>query len=529
MRSPLLPRLSVLALAAALAGCASSRPDDGWRQSADRPAAPVAQADTSGPARVGLAATMDIPDNPYGDTAAVEVPAAADIASGAVPLGRPAEDGYADGGVDPNAITVGRYYYDDEGTTYYEDVADDLADDGQGYDDDVYYGGYYADYYRYGDPAYYPSVYTYYRPYSTYRPYVHYGWYPTWRHRRHWHRPYYAGYGYYDPYYAGYVDPYYGWGYYDPWSYGPGVHVSVGFGWGGYGYGSYGHGYRDGYYDGRYYSSAGYYGPGYYGRPRHRRYYDDYRDGRGDDDGRRSRIQGLPGSNTSPIAQSAPDPSRQPARRGLAPARLPRPSAEPGITRRIPRSTSPDREGRSVDQPVRTPRAVGVTTPPGRTGVATPTRATPTRPAPTRTSPTREVAPPRRVTREAPPRTGRPAPVREAEPIRQAEPIRRAEPVRRADPPRRAEPTPRSEPVRRAEPRRESRPAPAPRRESRPAPAPRRESRPAPAPRRESRPAPRPAPRSESRPAPRREARPSRSRGDSGGSSGRRSRRGDND
>ncbi len=353
-------RLTALAAGLVLAGCATSRPDAD-RQPVDEPQAPAAQAEASGPARVGLAATMDVPDNPYGDTAIVDLPTPDEIASGAVPLGTTES-----GEVDPSTITVGRYYYDDEGTTYYDDVAADLDDDGQGADDYYYYGGYYADYYRYGDPAYYPSPYTYYRPYATYRPYVRYGWYPTWRHRRYWARAYYYDpYGY-DPYS---YDPYYAGAYYDPYWYGPGVTVSIGWGWGGYGYGSgYRHGYYDGYVDGSY---AGYYGPGYYGRPRSRGY-DTFRDeGRGGDDGRRSRIRGLPGTSSSPVAQSSPDPARQPARRGLSPAHLPSRTdpapvrrTDPGITRstgrRATRGTDPATETTRGWQPDRATRTASI-------------------------------------------------------------------------------------------------------------------------------------------------------------------------
>ncbi len=474
---PPIRRLAFLALAAALAGCATSRPEPA------PPRAPVAQADTAGPARVGLAATMDIPENPYGDTAEVAVPTPEDIASGAVPLGNPegapetrAMGSYgtgAGGALDPSDVTVSRYYYQDEGTYYYEDVAADLDDYAQGADDEVYYGGYSAGYYRYGDPAYFPSPYRYYRPYATYRPYVRFGWYPTWRHRRAWaHR------AYYDPYYAGY-------GYYDPWAYdpwyGPGVSVSIGWGYGGYGYGGYGYGagYRDGFYDGY---ASGYYGPGYYGRPRHRGY-NDFRDGY--DDGRRSRIRSL--ARATPAVQSVPDPARQPARRGLAPARLPSAAGPGGITRstgrtRVP-SAVPERVGRRSAAPPRTGRSDA---PPARVG--------------------RTEAPPSRAGRTDAParRRAESPPARRAEPSRQAPSPRRES---RQAPPRRQESRPAPSP------RRESRPAPPPRRESRPAPPPRRESRPAP-PRRESRPAP--APRRESRPAPRRggnERAPSRRRG----------------
>ncbi|MGB3541531.1 MAG: hypothetical protein WBA11_01280, partial [Rubrivirga sp.] len=290
--------LAVLVLAAGLTGCAttfrSAEPEPSYQAAPD---APAAQADPEGPARVGLAATMELPENPYGDTAVVDIPDPADIASGAVPFGTVDTDS-----IDASDITVSRYYYEDENTLYYEDVAADLEDDGQGYDDDVYYGGYDAGYYRFSDPAFHPSPFTYYRPYRTYRPYVHFGWYDTWHLRHRWGRGYYAGGFYHDPFF----DPWF----YDPW-YGPGLNVS--FGWGGFGYGfggfGYGRGFRDGYWAGRH---SGYYGPGYYGRPRHRQFYDGVRGG---DDGRRGRVQAIPGTR---VAQSSPDPARQPARRGLA-------------------------------------------------------------------------------------------------------------------------------------------------------------------------------------------------------------------
>ena len=436
-------RLAFLVLAAALAGCASSRPDP--------VRAPVAQADTSGPARVGLAATMEIPENPYGDSAAVAIPSPEDVASGAVPLSAPAEAGtramgsYGAGAVDPSEVTVSRYYYQDEGTYYYEDVAADLDDYAQGADDEVYYGGYHADYYRYSDPAYYPSPYRFYRPYATYRPYVRFGWYPTWRYRRGWagyYDPYYAGYGYYDP-----------WAY-DPWGYGSGFSISVGFGYGGYGYGGfggygYGSGYRDGFYDGY---ASGYYGPGYYGRPRTRGY-DDYRRYEGYDDGRRGRVRGI---GREPVAaQSSSDPARsptsarQPARRGLAPARLPR-AGSGGITRstgRAPsaapdrRSDAPSRIGRDPDLPrahrahQRPPLAphrgpagtpLGAGEPHGGSVApprgAPPRRATSCRAAPCRAAPCRPPTPrepsgPRTPSRVAPPRrprVGRAGPRRRA-------------------------------------------------------------------------------------------------------------------
>ena len=206
------------------------------------------------------------------------------------------------------------------------------------------------------------------------------------------------------------------------------------------------------------------------------RYYDDYRNNRGGDDGRRSRVRGLPGTSTSPIAQSSTDPSRQPARRGLAPARLPRPSTDRGITRSTGRvtRTSPDRDVAS-DRPARIPRTGGVTsTGPGRTGTASPTTSRPTREA----APTRSTNPVRRtvprtadpVTRsDTPTRTTRPEPTRRAETPRRTRADERPTPRRETSP----APSPRTE---RPAPRREvSRPAPAPRRESRPAPAPRRE------------------------------------------------------
>ncbi|MDT0631550.1 hypothetical protein RQM47_02295 [Rubrivirga sp. S365] len=496
-----------LALVTALAGCYSARPALVER---DRGPAPVVP-DTAeaGPARVGLAATMDVPQNPYGDTAAVALPDAGELPSLNAIDGRAdgSDDAYAEGGaVDPSAVSVTRYYYDDAGTYYYDDVEADLADGGLGVDDDFYYGGYYADYYRYGDPSYYPSLYTYYRPYRVYNPYRRFGWYNTWgrRYGAFGHSPYYA----YDPFfsYGGVYDPFF----YDPFFYGPGVHVSVGFGFGGFGYGGYGYGHNP------YFAGAGYYGPGYYGRPRHHNYYT-YRERRGADDGVRSPVRGMPGTPSSPIVESTPNPARVPARmpvrRGLNPARI---SGDPA-----PNATrAPVRAGRGGADPVadapgrRTPpRATAPRTPrrgePGTTGRVLPGRAAPTRATPARTAPPdREWARPERAPRV--PRRARSEDAR----VREAAP----RPERR--------PRPEARPV----PRRETRPAPPPRRETRP--APRRETRPAPPPRRQTRSAP--PPRRESRPAPaprRQESRPARSSGggrSTGGSSRRSSRRGGN-
>lgn len=504
-------RLAAVLLAAGLTGCATSRPEPVRAPERAEVAVSEAAADTvNGPARVGLAATMDLPENPYGDTAAVDLGdlSMIDGVAEAEPLGYGAASG-----TDPNAVTVSRYYYDDEGTYYYEDVEADLIDYGQGADDDYYYGGYYADYYRYSDPAYYPSYYSYYRPYRVYRPYLRYGWYPTWHHRR-WATRYYAGY-HYDHYY----DPY-AWGYYDPYWHRPGVYVSIGWGWG-----SYGSGYRHGYYDGYH---AGYYGPGYYGRPRHRGYYSGYRYNgtrRGDDDGVRGPVRGIPGSNSSPIAQSTPNPSRQPARRGLAPARLPRVPADGGITRSTGRS------------PVRADRPARTTAPtrgdrPTRAG--TPGRTTPSRGwTPERTtSPARTDRPTRSAEPRSPRRTEQPAP-RTDRPTRTEAPRRAPRRTERYEPPPRERPAPRTERPSRtrrdAPPRRETRPAPRRERTERYDPPPRRERtrRDDPPPRRESRPAP--PPRQESRPAPpprRESSRPARSRSGDSGRSPRRSRRG---
>ena len=67
------------------------------------------------------------------------------------------------------ALTVSRYYYDDDGTYYYEE-----AD--PGYEDSYEYSSYAADYYRYDDPYFYASPYVYYEPYTSYSPYYRYGW-----------------------------------------------------------------------------------------------------------------------------------------------------------------------------------------------------------------------------------------------------------------------------------------------------------------------------------------------------------------
>ena len=532
LRHPALRPALGIALAAVLAGCYSSRPALVERERGPAPVVP----DTveQGPARVGLAATMDLPENPYGDSADVAVPDPAALPSLNQIDGR--EDDYADAGVDPADVAVTRYYYDDAGTYYYEDVADDLADGGLGADDDYYYGGYYADYYRYGDPSYYPSLYTYYRPYRVYNPYRQFGWYNTWNRRygAFGYSPYYAG-GYYDFY-----DPYFAYGgFYDPFFYGPGfgINVSFGYGFGGYGF--------DPYYG---YGYAGYYGPGYYGRPRYNDYYT-YRDSpsyhrrRGQDDGVRSPVRGAPGTASSPVVESMPNPSRMPSRRGLNPARIPRDPVSPERAERTGRGgIGPvgNVPGRATPDRADLPRAPRRTDPgsPVRTSPSTfPGRTVPSRaasPAPARTArpdarPDREWASP-----EASPRTTPRAPRRAEEPrepTRSAEPRREALPERRPVPHREARPAP---PPRRESrpappPRRESRPAPPPRQESRPSPPPRRESRPAPPPRRESRPAP--PPQRQSRPAPpprRQESAPARSSGGSQSSGRRSSRRGGN-
>ncbi|HEX8385165.1 MAG TPA: hypothetical protein VF576_03220, partial [Rubricoccaceae bacterium] len=278
-----LARTGLVAAALVVAGCSSSRPE---------PDPPPTSA------RVGLAATMDIPANPYGDSLDVAAPGldgALGAAEGADPygLGDDQPDAAAQGGV-----TVSRYYYDDQTTYYVDDQTGGYeAYDATDYDDGYYYGGYASDYYRYDDPSYYPSVYSYYRPYRTYRPYLRFGWAGTWgdryHARRHWRS---ARYGSpYDPYYysAAYYDPYYYNAYYfDPYYYGPSLSLSFGWG-GGFGYGS---GYSDGYYDG--YSDAsyaGYYGPGYYGNPGG--YGGGHSDGGyddGRDDGERGPVGGTP-------------------------------------------------------------------------------------------------------------------------------------------------------------------------------------------------------------------------------------------
>ena len=163
------------------------------------------------------------------------------------------------GDYDPDAVTVTRYYYGDEGT-YYQDAPRSWGPDY----DDAYYGGYYSDYYRYGYVRYRPVVYNYYRPYYAYRPYRHYG-RPFWAYAGHAYRgpwyayhggwyadPYYWGPGYYDaPFFivASYYDPfYYGGWYYDPFCIRPGLAISFGWGsfhdWGSY-YAGYDRGYRD--------------------------------------------------------------------------------------------------------------------------------------------------------------------------------------------------------------------------------------------------------------------------------------------
>ncbi|MEM6288626.1 MAG: hypothetical protein AAF845_15925, partial [Bacteroidota bacterium] len=316
-------RLTAVFLAIGLAGCGTSRPEPVRAPApADRDEVAVSEAADDDVSRVGLAATMELPPNPFGDTAAVDLGDLSVIDGVDETLGAEASAS----GVDPNAVTVSRYYYDDESTYYYDDVEADLVDYGQGLDDEYYYGGYHANYYRYGDPAFFPSLYTYYRPYRVHRRFLSYGWFPTWRHRRAFNRarfavvvdPFFYDPFFYDPFF---YDPFF----YDPFRFRTGVFVSFGFGR----FGGYRQGFRDGFF-------TGFYGPGFYGRPRHRGYFGSFRSGGrafSADDGDRGPVRGIPGTRSSPIAESATNPARQPARRGLAPARLPRVPADGGITR----------------------------------------------------------------------------------------------------------------------------------------------------------------------------------------------------
>ena len=516
-------------LVAAASGCSSSR-----EAAAPEPEVPA----TAVQPRVGLAATFEVPENPYAETPDEAEPVP--FAASATPAPQLAPADTVE--IDPNSIVVSRYDYgsseaETEPYTDYEEAVEDYED---------YYGeypGYAADYYRYADPTLYPSVYTYYSPYRTQRTYRRHGWC----------RSGYYGSVYYNPYRVGYYDPYIGMYCYPYGRYRSGLYVSVGWGWGGYG-----HGYDPYYYDSYYspYYSHGYgygygYGSGYGYRSGYRHGYSDgyyagsYRPYRYDgrtryrggnyDDGERGRMR--PGVLTRGGAdlagRSAPDPSRtgrrSTERRGLAP---------PLADRRPTRAPYSDPEVPLADGPTRRPAGVPTVSTPTTAPPRTATRSAEPR-APRISTPTRQSTPPRTATPMADPAAPRTSPpTRRAEPRRQperraaprpesprAEPRRqspRAEP-RRAEPRRESpSPAPRTE---RPDPRRESRPAPPPRRESRPSPPPRRESRPAPPPRRESRPSP--PPRRESRPAPppRRESRPSRSRSE--GSSRRPSRRKD--
>ena len=228
----------LLAAAALLAGCASSKP----APASDREAPPAGQVEARDVApRIGVAASFEVPP----DSLDPDSPFAFD--GTVAPAG--AEDAAV---VDPDQIVVARYdergdyvVYDEAGApaaATAQPYADDF-DPYYGYDYD--YGGYAASYYRYGHPDFYYSPYGYYRPYRSYRPYLRFGWTSAWAHRYQWSR--YCRYRYYDPYYAYdpyYYDPYfYG---YDPYFYGGGIYIAVGYG---YGYGGYG-GYSSGYHSG---------------------------------------------------------------------------------------------------------------------------------------------------------------------------------------------------------------------------------------------------------------------------------------
>ena len=281
---PLL-RVGLLSAAIAVAsGCSSSRPD---------PEPPPSS-------RVGLASSMPLPANPYGDALDVDVPPLPPLAAKA-----PDPYGLTEAPSVPAAqdVTVSRYYYDDQNTYYTSDAApaDNVSYDGS-YNpdayayttaDDAYYGGYAADYYAYADPAFFASPFQFYQPFQVYQPYLQFGWAPTWNRRfasrRAW-RSARFGNAFYDPYYfcATYYDPFF----FDPFLAGPfaqvgfgfgGFGVGWGYGWGGgfggfgggFGFGgfgggfggggfAYGAGYADGFQDGFFTGGSG---PGYYGDP----------------------------------------------------------------------------------------------------------------------------------------------------------------------------------------------------------------------------------------------------------------------
>ena len=243
----------VAVLVAAASGCSSSR----------KAAAPEAEVPASAvEPRVGLAATFEVPENPYADSS--------EAMAAAVPFTSASDEGLSQSAwttasdtneIDPNAIVVSRYDYGQseagqtETYTDYEEALEEYED---------YYGaypGYASETYRYADPALYPSVYSYYNPYRTHRTYRRHGWCRA---------GYYAS-VHYNPYRIGYYDPYVGMYCY---TYRRGLYVSVGVGWGGY----------DPYYYDPYYSPY-YHNPFYvpyvtYGYSRgYRGYSRGYRDG----------------------------------------------------------------------------------------------------------------------------------------------------------------------------------------------------------------------------------------------------------
>jgi len=512
-------RISVLAgvafavYAAASSGCVT-REIVVERAPAPAQTRPVQAPDDGTAPRVGLMGDLADPFAPDSERVALAPPVGWNADEPA-----PTVRYYSQSGdYDPDAVTVNRYYYGDEGTTY-QDAPQTW---GSGYDD-AYYGGYYADYYRYGYVHYRPVVYNYYRPYYAYRPYRHYG-RPFWAYAGHAYRgPWYAYHGgwYSDPHYwgpyhydppffvvASFYDPFYYGGWYDSFCLRP----SFAFGWGSYHdwgsyYAGYNRGYRDGYFGGYY--DGGYYDGGYYGDGygyRGRRYHEDEA-GNGGDRGPLRPV--LVAEHPRPVRVGLGTPTAERVER-IAPTRPTRADERtPALTSRTPTRISPaaeaprpgrvdraDAEATPARRPpdARTPRAVDQVRPPRGAREASPDvddprlhwvtpRPTPQSPAETREEPARRPRyyPTPRTARQPPPpdrpRYSTPPPREEAprytppprhDSPRYAPPSRE-EPARQSPPPReeapRYTPPPREEAPRYSPPPREERRADPPRQE----------------------------------------------------------------
>ncbi|MEO0559255.1 MAG: hypothetical protein AAF170_13845, partial [Bacteroidota bacterium] len=141
----------IAVLVAVVSGCSSSR-------NAVEPE-PTVDASAVEP-RIGLAATFEVPENPYADSS--------EVTDEAVPFTAAADEGVSQSAwtmaadtteIDPNAIVVSRYDYGQGEVTTTEASYTDYDEAIDAYEE--YYGeypGYASETYSYADPTLYPSV-----------------------------------------------------------------------------------------------------------------------------------------------------------------------------------------------------------------------------------------------------------------------------------------------------------------------------------------------------------------------------------